>query len=142
MCLGNHHLQDVATLELGILAPEVSHERIGVVAGVRVEVGPAPHLVRFRDAVIGPPVDLVADRTTGLESQPAHGAQHQDVDADPVLQRVQNRVYALVYETDGTHLDADEGVLRFGRAHEAVLTREVKEAMRSTASWIIGSGWR
>ena len=88
VCRGDHHLEDVTPTELGITAPEVGHEGIGVVPGVRVEVGTSAHLVGFRDSVIGPPVEFVADRTTRFESQPTHRTQHQDVDPHPVFKGV------------------------------------------------------
>ena len=88
VCCGDHHFEDVTSTELGITAPVVCHERVGVIPGVRVEVGASAHLVGFRDSVIGPPVELVADRTTRLESQPTHRTQHQDVDPHPVLKGV------------------------------------------------------
>jgi hypothetical protein len=139
---GDHHLQDVLARELRIARAVVGHEGVAVEARVGVEIGAAPHLVGLGHAVVGPAVERVADRPPGLQPQPGHGPQHQDVHAHPVLERVEHRLHPFVDEGDRADLDARELLGRIGAVHAAALAAFVKEAIRSIATLIRSSGWR
>ena len=59
-------------------------------------------------AVVGEAVELVRDAAPDFEPQPGDGADHQDIDADTVLERVQQRRHAFVDKADRANLNADK----------------------------------
>ncbi len=64
--------------------------------------------------MVRPAFQFMRDTAAHLQPQPGNGADHQRVDADPILQRIQTTGHAFVYEADGADLYPDEGIASLG----------------------------
>ena len=145
MGFGNDQIEDVDPLHLLIRGAEILDQRLRVIPRVGVEIGATFHREGLGHAMIWPAIQFMRDAAPGFQAEPRNGAEHQNIDADAVLQRVQNRFDALVYEADRADLNADEFLIRVGDhiAHAAApLWAAMKDLIRAMASLITGSGCR
>jgi hypothetical protein len=58
--------------------------------------------------MIRPTVELMRDATPRLEAEPGDGADHQHIDADTVLQSVENLFDPLIDKADRADLHGDK----------------------------------
>src|SRR5205807_772456 len=104
--LRNDQLEHVDVLQFLVLRAEALDERVAIVLWMLADVGATLERLRVARPVVGPPVDLPGDPATDFQTEPGNRADQEDVDAETLLEHVEQRPDAFVDEAHRTDLAA------------------------------------
>ena len=117
--LGNDRLKDVNLSEFFVLGPKVLDEGVRIVLGVLSDVRAPLERPRILSTVIRPAIDLPRDPTADLQPKPRNCPDEEHIDAEPLLQHVQQWPDSFVNKADRADLNPDELVC--ARLHDLLL---------------------